>query len=104
MGGDEDLAWGTGIEPAAFAEAEVSVTGPAGTLFTYRTDVLHRSSQTTAERRAQIVLLADDELWGPCPLQERPDAPRPEEVTDPQPHTGWWLWDAVSGLPGASAR
>jgi PhnB protein len=30
-GGDEDFARRTGIEPGAFADAEVSVTGPAGT-------------------------------------------------------------------------
>ena len=64
-GGDEDFAGGTGLEPGAFAEAEVSVTGPAGTLFTFRTDVLHRGSQITGERRARFVLLADYELWGP---------------------------------------
>lgn len=64
-GGDEDFAAGTSAEPGAFAEAEVSVTAPAGTLFTYRTDVLHRGSQITGERRARFVLLADYEVWGP---------------------------------------
>jgi hypothetical protein len=64
-GGDEDFAGGTGAEPGAFAEAEVSVTGPAGTLFAYRTDVVHRGSQITGDRRARFVLLADFELWGP---------------------------------------
>lgn len=64
-GGDEDFAAGTGIEPGAFADDEVSVTGPAGTLFTYRTDVLHRGSQITGERRARFVLLADYQVWGP---------------------------------------
>ena len=65
QGGDEDFAGGTGADPGAFAECEVSVTGPAGTLFTYRTDVLHRGSQITGERRARFVLLADYEVWGP---------------------------------------
>jgi hypothetical protein len=64
-GGDEDFAAGTGADPGAFADVEVSVTGPAGTLFTYRTDVLHRGSQITGERRARFVLLADYEVWGP---------------------------------------
>ena len=64
-GGDKDFAGGTGIESGAFAEAEVSVTGPAGTLFTFRTDVLHRGSQITGERRARFVLLAAYEVWGP---------------------------------------
>lgn len=64
-GGDEDFAGGTGIEPGAFADLEVSVTGPAGTLFTFRTDVLHRGSQITGARRARFVLLAAYEVWGP---------------------------------------
>ena len=64
-GGDENFAGGTGIEPGAFAGAEVSVAGPAGTLFAFRTDVLHRSSQITGERRARFVLFATYEIWGP---------------------------------------
>ncbi len=64
-GSNEEFAGGTGIEPGAFPDSEVSVTGPAGTLFTYRTDVLHRGSQITGEGRARYVLLADYEVWGP---------------------------------------
>lgn len=64
-GGPEDFAGGTGLEPGAFAHVEVSVTGPAGTLFSYRTDVLHRASRLTGDRRARFVLLADYEVWGP---------------------------------------
>jgi len=33
-----------------FAEEEVSMTGPAGTLFAFRSDVLHRGSRMTGER------------------------------------------------------
>ena len=64
-GGDDDFAGGTGVEPGAFVDTEVSVTGPAGTLFTYRTDVLHRGSQITGERRARFVLQTGYEVWGP---------------------------------------
>ena len=64
-GGDPDFAGGTGIESGAFADVEVSVTGPAGTLFTFRTDVLHRGSQITGERRARFALLTAYEVWGP---------------------------------------
>ena len=64
-GGDEDFAGGTGLDPGELAEVEVSVTGPAGTLFTFRTDVLHRGSQITGERRARFVMLAHYEVWGP---------------------------------------
>ena len=37
-----------------FAEEEVAMTGPAGTLFAFRTDVLHRGSRMT-----------DYDVWGP---------------------------------------
>lgn len=63
--GFENFAAGTSIEPGVFADIEVSVTGPAGTLFTYRTDVLHRGSRLTGERRARFALLVDYEVWGP---------------------------------------
>ena len=53
------LAMGEGVE------VEVPVIGPAGTLFSYRTDVLHRGSAITGERRARFTLLADYEVWGP---------------------------------------
>ena len=62
--GFEDFAGGTGIEPGAFANVEVSVTGPAGTLFAYRTDILHRGSQITGERRARFAVLAGYQVWG----------------------------------------
>ena len=42
----------------------VIVTGHAGTLFAFRTDVLHRASQITGERRARFALLASYEVWG----------------------------------------
>ena len=64
-GGDVNFAAGTGAPPGAFADVEVSVTGPAGTLFAYRTDVLHRGSQMTGERRARFVLQCAYEVWGP---------------------------------------
>ena len=46
--GDHDI---TNHHPAGmFADEEVSMTGPAGTLFAFRADVLHRASRMTAER------------------------------------------------------
>ena len=48
-----------------FAEEEVSMTGPAGTLFAFRTDVLHRGSRMTGERSARFALLADYDVWAP---------------------------------------
>ena len=40
-------------------DREVAVTGPAGSLFIYRTDVLHRGSNFTAPERSRFALLAD---------------------------------------------
>lgn len=48
-----------------FAEEEVSMTGPAGTLFILRTDVLHRGSAITGERSSRFALIACYDLWGP---------------------------------------
>ena len=48
-----------------FAEEEVSMTGPAGTLFAFRTDVLHRGSRMTGERSTRFALLADYDVWAP---------------------------------------
>jgi hypothetical protein len=61
--GDHDI---TNYLPAEmFAEEEVSMTGPAGTLFTFRTDVLHRGSRMTGERSTRFALLADYDVWAP---------------------------------------
>ena len=57
--------WPTRREPGTLRDRELSVTGPAGTLFLYRTDVLHRGSAFTGERRARFAILADYEVWGP---------------------------------------
>ena len=48
-----------------FADEEVSMTGPAGTLFAFRSDVLHRGSRMTGERSTRFALLADYDVWGP---------------------------------------
>jgi ectoine hydroxylase-related dioxygenase (phytanoyl-CoA dioxygenase family) len=45
--------------PGAFANEEVSITGKAGSLFIYTTDVLHRGSNFTAPGRARFALLVD---------------------------------------------
>lgn len=53
------------VDDAFLRAHEISVTGPAGTLFTYVTDVLHRGSAITGPRSARFALLADFEVWGP---------------------------------------
>ena len=53
------------LPAGAFADEEISVTGAAGTLFTYRTDILHRGSRMTAERSALFTMSAHYDVWGP---------------------------------------
>jgi hypothetical protein len=53
------------LPTGAFAEQEISVTGSAGTLFSFRTDIVHRGSRMTAERSARFALLAHYDVWGP---------------------------------------
>jgi hypothetical protein len=43
----------------ALREKEIAVTGPAGTLFIYTTDVLHRGSAFSAPGRSRFSLLCD---------------------------------------------
>jgi hypothetical protein len=52
------------LPEGAFAEHEISVTGPAGTLVCFRPDVLHRGSAMTGERSARFSLLANYDVWG----------------------------------------
>jgi len=49
----------------ALADVEVPVVGPAGSLFMYRTDVLHRGSGFTAPERARFAMLVDFKRRGP---------------------------------------
>lgn len=53
------------LPAGAFADEEISVTGSAGTLFSFRTDMVHRASGMTAERSARFTLLAHYDVWGP---------------------------------------
>jgi Phytanoyl-CoA dioxygenase (PhyH) len=60
--GDYDI---TNYFPAGmFADEEISVTGPAGTLFSFRTDMLHRGSRVTGEHSSRFAMLAHYDLWG----------------------------------------
>jgi hypothetical protein len=53
------------LPAGAFAGDEVSVTGPAGTLFCLRPDLVHRASRMTGARSARFSLLANYTVWGP---------------------------------------
>jgi hypothetical protein len=46
------------------AEREVAATGPAGSLFAYRSDILHRGSNFAAPGRARFSILADYQQRG----------------------------------------
>ena len=45
--------------PGELREDEVAITGPAGSIFLYTTDVIHRGSAMTGTNRSRFVLLAD---------------------------------------------
>ena len=62
--GGTDLAK-TYLPAGTFAEEEISVTGPAGTLFSYRPDILHRGSRMIGERSARFTMSAHYDVWGP---------------------------------------
>ena len=49
----------THLEMGAFFEHEVAVTGPAGSLMVYRTDVLHRGSDLRGPGRSRFAMLVD---------------------------------------------
>ncbi|MGH1488675.1 MAG: phytanoyl-CoA dioxygenase family protein [Acidimicrobiales bacterium] len=57
--GDEVPLWPSKRNPGEFADREVSVTGPAGTILLYTTDVMHRGSAMTGHERSRFVLLTD---------------------------------------------
>ena len=83
-----------------FAEEEVSMTGPAGTLFAFRSDVLHRGSRMTGERSTRFALLADYDVWAPRWTGKVAWAERPapsDATTLPVPRS-------VSVLPGTNVR
>jgi hypothetical protein len=61
--GGNDLAK-TYLPAGTFAEEEISVTGPAGTLFSYRPDILHRGSRMTGQRSARFTMSAHYDVWG----------------------------------------
>lgn len=52
------------IDRGAMSEAEVPMVGPAGSLLIYRTDILHRGSNFTAEQRARFSMLVDYQVRG----------------------------------------
>ena len=61
--GDHDI---TNFLPSdTFVDEEVAVTGPAGTLFSFRTDMVHRGSRMTGDRSYRFAMLADYDAWGP---------------------------------------
>ncbi len=57
--GDREPMTPAMVEPGRFVDDEVPVVGPAGTLFSYTTDVFHRGSAMTGHERSRFALLSD---------------------------------------------
>jgi hypothetical protein len=47
------------LDSGRFVEDEVAITAPAGSIFLYTTDVIHRGSSMVGDQRSRFVLLAD---------------------------------------------
>lgn len=52
------------LPAGSFADQEISIEGPAGSLFVYKTDVFHRGSNFTAAARSRFVMLVDFQRRG----------------------------------------
>jgi hypothetical protein len=63
---DAEPGWPFSVRRGTFADVEVPVTGPAGSLFVYRTDVFHRGTDFGAPGRSRFALLADFQVRGPA--------------------------------------
>ena len=57
--------WRFALPHGSLAEHEVAIMAPAGSLFLYTSDVLHRGSAMTGSRRSRFALLADYQVAGP---------------------------------------
>ncbi len=53
------------LAAGAFATEEISMTGSAGTLFSFRNDIVHRGSRMTGELSARFTMLTNYDAWGP---------------------------------------
>jgi ectoine hydroxylase-related dioxygenase (phytanoyl-CoA dioxygenase family) len=62
--GAEVPLWPAKRPAGEFSDREVSVTGPAGTILLYTTDVLHRGSAIAGDDRSRFTLLADYSVRG----------------------------------------
>jgi hypothetical protein len=56
--------WPNGLPMGDLFDDEVMITGSAGSLFAYRTDILHRGSEITRAGASRFTLLADFQVWG----------------------------------------
>lgn len=62
--GDPLPRWPHHLPAGAFADEEIAVCGPAGSIFIYRTDIFHRGTDFGAPGRSRFVLLADYQQRG----------------------------------------
>ena len=63
---EQTPGWPFSMPAGTFADVEVAVTGPAGSLLIYRTDVFHRASDFGADGRSRFAVLADYQRRGPA--------------------------------------
>ncbi len=63
---ESHAGFGFSVPKGSFADVEVSITGSAGTLFMYRTDVFHRASNFGAPGRSRFAFLTDFQVRGPA--------------------------------------
>jgi hypothetical protein len=62
--GQDRPLWPNRLQPGDLADREVAITGPAGSLFLYTTDVLHRGSAMVGPQRSRFMLLSDYSVRG----------------------------------------
>ena len=60
-----DIPLGKATGSSSLYTNEVSVTGPAGSLMVYKTDVFHRGSNFTGPERSRFAILTDFQKRGP---------------------------------------
>jgi hypothetical protein len=67
-----------------YFDREVSITGPAGSLMIYRTDVLHRGSNITGQRHSRFAMLVDFQKrgWGWQGRMSWPDRANKPEMNE----------------------
>jgi hypothetical protein len=62
--GEHVPLWPHDVAMGELVDDEVAIVGTAGSLFAYRTDILHRGSEITGHHASRFTLMADFQVWG----------------------------------------